>query len=318
MCDDGYPCNGAEICDNQAGCIRILSSDCNGNAGEDNCDIANCLPDQLNCHDCNANGIPDECDITSGIAQDCQPNGIPDECELAAQTSRDCNADGIPDECAPITIPSAEPAAVAKCRALSLVPGNAGRRTGLRVTLVSLHHVDPPYTGGATVAFTSFEGQVRWVGPPRSFVESAASQIPFLAAELQCEPYYRDWGTIGLLHVVGSEVVPSSHYDVQAVLEDCSVAEEANFTSALRIATTRWGDVETPYHPPSATTQPDLGDVSALVDKFKGLAGAPIKARAALAGSVPDFGVDLGFDHISACIDAYKGRPYPNAPLACP
>ncbi len=56
QCDDGNPCNGAEVCSAgscQAGAIT----------------------------DCNGNGNADSCDISSGTSQDCQPNGIPDECE---------------------------------------------------------------------------------------------------------------------------------------------------------------------------------------------------------------------------------------------
>jgi hypothetical protein len=61
--------------------------------------------------------------------------------------------------------------------------------------------------------------------------------------------------------------------------------------------------------------QPDLGDISALVDKFKSAPGAPIKARALLAG-IDAFGsmniaLDVGFDHISAGVDAFRGAPYP-------
>ena len=49
------------------------------------------------------------------------------------------------------------------------------------------------------------------------------------------------------------------------------------------VQTAHWADVETPYQPPSVG-QPDLGDVSALVNKFRSAPGAPIKARALLAG----------------------------------
>lgn len=55
-CDDGNPCNGAEIC-----------------VG------GNCQSGSIT--DCNANGIADSCDISGGSSQDCNANGIPDECE---------------------------------------------------------------------------------------------------------------------------------------------------------------------------------------------------------------------------------------------
>jgi len=73
--------------------------------------------------------------------------------------------------------------------------------------------------------------------------------------------------------------------------------------------------------------QPDISDVSALVDKFRNAPSAPIKARGLLAGEPGNaFGeitpavlsVDFGFSHISACVDAYRGAPYPYVISACP
>ena len=196
--------------------------------------------------------------------------------------------------------------------------------TALRVKLVSLHHVVPPYTGGASVPFTSFEGQVRWVGPPTQYVESGSNPTPFYAAALQCMPYYQDWSTVGLLHVTGSAIVPSSIYEVSNVAASC-MGNEASCTAVsapLTVVTTRWGDVETPYNPPSPTTQPDFGDIAALVKKFGSLAGAPIKARALLSGA-DAFGnisiaPDLGFNHIADCVNAIRGGGYPYTISTCP
>ena len=212
-----------------------------------------------------------------------------------------------------------------KCRFISFVPcGQGGSETALRVVLVSLHHVNPPYTGGASVPFTSFEGQVRWVGPPVQYVESVSSGLTFYASQLQCDPYYQDWSTVGLLHVTGSAIVPSSVYEVENLAASCQ-GNEASCTavsSPLSISTTRWGDVVDPFNPPSTTTQPDFGDIGALVNKFKSAVGAPIKARALLAGTnangVVDPSPDLGFTHISACVDAFKGLPYPYTIASCP
>ena len=99
----------------------------------------------------------------------------------------------------------------------------------------------------------------------------------------------------------------------------------AAVSAALEIKTTRWGDVEIPYNPPDPTLQPNLADVSALVNKFRSQAGAPIKARALLAGddafgniSTTTMSVDFGFTHISACVDAFRGKPYPHTVSACP
>lgn len=211
-----------------------------------------------------------------------------------------------------------------KCRHISFVPGNPGANTAIRVTLTSLHHVDPPYTGGPSIPFTSFEGEVRWVGPPTQYVESTASGTTFHSSTLQCTPHYQDWGSILRLHVNGSAIVPSSIYDVDVLAESCMGNEAGcgDILDSYTIGTSRWGDVESLFNPPSETVQPDVTDISSLVNKYRSAPGAPIKARALLSGSVP-FGVvdplvDLSFSHISACVDAFRGLPYPHTIESCP
>jgi hypothetical protein len=79
----------------------------------------------------------------------------------------------------------------------------------IRVKLLTLHHVEPPYTGGPSDEYTLFEGMSVYVGPPTQYVESESSGEPFQASQLQCAPYYRDWSTLGLLHISGEAIVPS-------------------------------------------------------------------------------------------------------------
>lgn len=235
--------------------------------------------------------------------------------------------------CAPL----ADPAETDKTRFISFsaTSGIAGN-SAIRVTLNSLHHVVPPYTGGLSIPFTAFEagpdceesgGCVRWVGPPAQYVESQVSGIPFYASQLQCTPHYQDWSTVGLLHVTGSAIVPSSEYEVVAVDASCAGSESTctAISESLVIRTTRWGDVAEEYNPPSATVQPDVSDISELVNKFR---NAPVpKAHLLLAGEPGNpFGeitdavldVDLGFSHISACVDAFRGVPYPYTIRSCP
>ncbi len=208
---------------------------------------------------------------------------------------------------------------VQKSRTLSIIPSNAGRSTAIRVTLTSLHHPNPPYSGGEAASFAAFEGKVRWVGPPMEFVESQSSQIVFRAAALQCTPHYMDWSTVGLLHVYGAEVLPSSSYKVDTILESCSLFAPSFVSASVTVGTARWGDVEAPFSPPEVSIQPDFADISAMVNKFKSLPAAPIKARAVLAANVPDMTPDVGFDQISACVDAFRGLPYPfPGPVGCP
>ncbi len=207
-----------------------------------------------------------------------------------------------------------EPIPTAKSRAISFVPGNAGQMTALRVRMISLHHPSPPYSSGPTIDYSALEGKFRWVGPPTEYVESTSTQVPLVAAELQCAPFYADWGTVGLLHVFGAEIVPSSEYEVQAISEGCPIGSSYTYSPAFQVVTGRWADIELPFNPPSDIRQPDLGDVSALINKFKNVPGAPIKARSVLVGTIPSLTNDLDFGHISACVDAFKGAPYPFSP----
>jgi hypothetical protein len=222
--------------------------------------------------------------------------------------------------------------------------------TALRVVLTSLHHVSRcegganhnqacvnnagcpggfchiPYSNGSSVPFTAFEGQAVWVGPPSQYVEDSGSGIPFMAAYTQCTPHYRDWNTVGLLHVTGSAIVPSSIYNVENVPASCQGVEGsgacaiggADVSAPLAITTNRWGDVVEAFNPPAATAQPDIADITSLVHKFRGPPGAPSKVRLTLATNSA-FGViavatltnDFNFSHIAACIFAYAGNPYP-------
>lgn len=218
-----------------------------------------------------------------------------------------------------------------KSRFISFIPNASETRTrAIAVRLDALHDVNPAYSGGSSnpcqdcpgATCEGCEGQIRYVQAPASYVESHATETPFKAAVLGCEPHYRDWSSVGLLHVTGSAIVPSSTYNVELL-----VGDNAACAGGLVVATTRWGDVASLFNPPSTTVQPDVGDISALVNKFRSAPGAPIKARALLAGAPGDpFGVidadvlsvDLNFAHISACVDAFRGVPYPYKIAACP
>jgi hypothetical protein len=217
--------------------------------------------------------------------------------------------------------PLADPAGITKNRFISFAitqPGIAA----LRVTLVSLHHVDPPYTNGPSIPFTHFEGQSLYVGPPIRYIESQASALPFYSSILQCEPYYQDWSTLGMLHVTGEAVVPSSIYDIQSLSGSCR-DDEANceaISIALTLETTRWGDV-VDFNDTGSGEGPDFGDIAALVEKFSDGPGAPIKSAALLAGITErgalSPGSDLNMTHIAIAVDAFRGAAYPYKPGKC-
>lgn len=236
----------------------------------------------------------------------------------------DCAGGGNPVDL--IGDPSSNPV---KTRFISFSATGGTGESAIRIILSSMHVVVPPYSGGLTVPYTAFNGQVVWAGPPTTFVESSSNPIPTKVSFASCTPHYRDWNTEGLIHVTGPQIVPSSTFHLENVAAACQGNEGSAACLSgggnvslgqLEVKTTRWGDVTDPYNPPSATVQPDVADIGALVNKFRSAPGAPIKARAEIAGAPGNawgeitaavLSVDLGFSHISACVDAFRGTPYP-------
>lgn len=246
---------------------------------------------------------------------------------VIGQTNLGCISSGVPHACCT----AFRYGNCDKNRFISMIPPeDSVGVVALRVRLTSLHHVNPPYTAAPSVPFTAFEGLALYVGPPENFVESTAAPIPFRSAALQCQPYYHDWSTVGLLHVRGSAIVPSSTYHVEVLAASCNGNEGApacqaggaSVSPAVPINTSRWGDVVSPYNPPSPIPEPDFADVAAMVDKFRNLPNSLIKARALMVGTdafgTLDVANDFSFTHIAACVDAFRGRAYPHEIQSCP
>jgi len=227
----------------------------------------------------------------------------------------------------PIAIPldfGADPTGYDKNRAISLSApsGLSVGSTAIRVRLVDLQNPNPGNPVCCPPAdFSGFEGEDRWLGPPANYPEAAENPggPQFTAALLRCTPHYRsDWDSFGLVHVLGAEIMPSSEYLVHAVEEGTGVVA----TSGLSISTPRWGDVVDEFCEPGncPTTQPDFVDISAIVDKFKSVASAPIRPRAQLQPRVPATNLSVDFLDISSCVDAFKGLAFPHiwGPCSCP
>jgi hypothetical protein len=208
------------------------------------------------------------------------------------------------------TTPIGEPG-FEKVRHISFVPGNPLIQTALRVTLSDL---PPPFEGD--------EGCKLWVGAPSDVSEVAGSLVlppTFKRSRLVLEAsrHCMDWSTVGTLHVTDNEIVPKGVYNVEAI--DCTADPliEANYSAPLAIPTSKWGDIVggANNQPPNGVV--NFNDISSVVDKFKNLAGAPIKSRADVAPDVPDRIID--FVDIPAVVDAFKGLPYPyGGPDNCP
>ena len=252
---------------------------------------------------------------------DCNKNGIPDEEDIALGTSADDNANGVPDECECPTLsdaPVVETPVVASNRYLSFMPGNPGQPVAIRVTLTDLPN-----------GLEALEGTQLWVGEPVELTENSglldpaeAPDWPTLwAATLQCDPHFMDWGAYDMIHVYDETIVPNGMYEVQAVNETCDLVPESNYSAKLVVGTSAWGDVcdqwnGTAWDPPNG--QIDLVyDVTAILDKYKNVEGALIKARADIEPALPDQKVNM--TDVTFALDAFSGLSYPFAtPDPCP
>ncbi len=163
----------------------------------------------------------------------------------------------------------------------------------------------------------------RWVGPPFKYLESRDSPGVgnYLAARVQCTPFYHNWGAEGLVHVLGSEIVPSSRYNVEAYSASCKGNEGScpAVSNPVSIATRRAGDVFAPFNPPNNSPQPEGPDVAAVVNKFKNLPGSIVKAIAQVQSNFPIPTNDVDGTDIAVVVDAVKGFAYGfSGPCICP
>ncbi|MDO8631011.1 MAG: hypothetical protein Q7R41_11010, partial [Phycisphaerales bacterium] len=226
---------------------------------------------------------------------------------------------------------ASDPGGLSKSRMVSFVPpslsiAGPGSPTALRVQLMSLHNVDPPYTNGSNlpIPFTLFQGQSQYVGEPQSYTESNSDTTTFMASKLQCTPYYQDWSTIPLLHVTGEAILPNSSYDVENLAVSCMNIEDTCTAVSAPLTILTGGSGNVVLSPPATDTWSKVGnfsDISALVAKYQSNPGAAIKARSKI-GTTNKRGLismapPVGFTDIPVAVDAYRGKPYPYKPGKC-
>ena len=83
----------------------------------------------------------------------------------------------------------------------------------------------------------------------------------------------------------------------------------------------RWGDVvrdctSVPCGPPDGRVDVTT-DVTSILDKFKNLPGAPIKARTDIEPNLPDQKISIA--DVTYALDAFRGDGYPfSGPTGCP
>ena len=207
-----------------------------------------------------------------------------------------------------------------KMRVLSFSAGDRQRSQAIRVTLVDL---PAPFdifntTGLWVTALQSIcENSGRFDCPPPDFERSS-----FWTATLGCDPVYRDWSDTNPLHISHPLIVPGATYAVEVIDEGCDLAANIGFSQSLLMVTSIWGDlVENcsvlPCGPPDGSVD-IVTDVSAIIDKFRNLPGAPSKTRCDLEPAVLDWLINIS--DATFALDAFVAKPFPfnEIPEQCP
>ena len=129
-----------------------------------------------------------------------------------------------------------------------------------------------------------------------------------------------DWGALDAVHVFHEGVVSGAAYDIQSIEIGEDPLVEANYSAPTELTTSRWGDLVKdcttfPCGPPDGIVNITT-DVTALIDKYKNVWGAPMQVRADLvdfAGEpIPDQKTTIR--DVVVTIEAFLGTDYPFTP----
>lgn len=204
-------------------------------------------------------------------------------------------------------------AAFPRGRYLGVSAGDADRQQAVRITFQAL-----------PAPFDVHNGLSMWVGEPTETSERSGSVEPvpgkvnFMSATLQCDPFFADWGPLGIVQVYHRHIIPDAAYEIE-------VFDIDNLTTPVTSrmgATSRWGDVAGNFDPTSGTWPPPDGrvdvtvDAVGILDGFANRPNAPAKARTDLEPSTPDRKINI--TDVVFALDAFSGRPYPFAPGPAP
>ncbi len=203
----------------------------------------------------------------------------------------------------------------AKNRSLSFENTATGTNQAVRVTFQDLA---PP--------FDVMNNVEMWVGVPFDVSELSGKDDTtpptFKSASLQCDPFFMDWSTVGLVHVFHEGIVPNSVYAVQSINSGCALDAEEAFSEALLLPTSRWRDAVGVFDggaglwtAPNGTVDVTF-DVVAILDKFKNAPTAPIKARADIQPEPVDFKITIV--DVTRALDAFAGQQFPFVPGSVP
>ncbi len=193
------------------------------------------------------------------------------------------------------------------------VPGSETDSTVVRVRITNLD------------GFAIPSPDVFYVGTPYEAPEEDSSDPfrTFTAAPLRCTPFAHTWSSEGIVSVYGTEILPSSTYDVQVAAAGCPNLDSTEdcWSTALSITTAKFGDVVDPFNP--EPQQPDFRDITEVVQKFLGNPTAPIKSVAQLIPNVVFPSRTVDFKDINAAVQSFLGSSFSSmgsisGPCVCP
>jgi len=215
--------------------------------------------------------------------------------------------------------------------------GSSPPETAIQIKRTKLMRPSPPNLPQYLPPdFSAFENEYSYAGTPTLHCQNGGTppcaspnDTVYAISVTQCAPNYIDWQAAlnGVtLYVTGSDIVPSSEYEVSVLAASCAGQENTctDRSTACPMHTARWGDTAASFQDPNGfLTQPNITDISACVDVFRAIPTALPMPRCDLVGGangLPDFRVQI--DDIAAVVDAFKNRAYPNSgtsgPVNCP
>jgi hypothetical protein len=221
-----------------------------------------------------------------------------------------------------------------KNRFISVTGGDPGKSQAVRVRVVRLPATYDVWNGTelwVDNVFEVCENSGTPGGPPCP--PGGAPGLPkdtFWAATLSCDwndALFMDWTTLDLpVHIYNEVIIPSNRadgkdedavYEVAFVNESCNLKDNASYSNPpLTVIQPKWGDTlkdcaKDPCGAPQGVT--NIGDVTGVLDKFRNLNGAPIKARCDLVGIPPTDGEldqNVSILDVTADLSAFVGGKY--------
>ncbi len=221
-----------------------------------------------------------------------------------------------------------------KPRMLSFLGGDAGRSQAVRVTFKQM----PP--GWEAWNGVQLFVQEPWLGsevPGVSFYDPPDPGDPAIqVAELDCTPHFRDWSSLGVVHVFHPAFAPSkllfpagpvgdlALYDVQIIDETCSRHVEYCYSDPLEVRAAAWSDVVSltngEWRAPDDNVS--VADTVAMAQKFMGEDNAPTKATMSLLGVTtgpgPALDGKISISELVAVLQAFGDVTYPYDPSMIP